>query len=875
MPPFREESMCTRPKRSTGTISQSSDADGGGATMDEINLGQNVQNGDGGGRAADADDNGRVGVGVGVGVLGEGNDSPSPGGSGNVNRRPVRMRHRGLGGLSSHSSSSSGHSRLSHHHHKAKNGRHITNINRINVINNYGTDGGGNYFSTPRNAASGIPKQGGRASLGWLAVRVVLALLMAFWFGFMVTILRSARSDPSSQDAQSKAEPSLTQWKRLSEHMSLAGVRGGTQQAAAAMTGRQQSDAAAERGGEDDPNGKAEGVPAIFELSMFGNQSPSDFQLYTPHAPSCSKSIQPDDISFTLVSQLSNDRLWMVRYHCERWGNNPMSLVVFSDRTSEDVKADLVSQGCSEEHVAVQTVSPTKYDPTGTEYPVNLLRNIAFAAVKTTHIVYADVDFWPSSDLHSTLMERHIRERFASDHKLATVVPVFQMFRRCKEYKDCRGSNIPAMPRWKNSLFGLIKKKQASTFDPTNVGGHGSTKYITWRDQDKGTFVDLPCIKSNRYEPYLAFRYCSDLPPFQEGFTGYGKNKMTWVMQLRRAGYLFSQLGGVFLVHYPHLDSKARREWDKKPYAMEKYHKTAGQLLKKPKEDIDWGSFKRARVDALFLDFKEWLDGTVEDQSRVPMCEDALNDDVRLWVHPDEQGAGGDNDDDDEAEEGENADDGEYFEEYSDYVKSKETYTKCQEAHTGEDMREECLQAATYFIESSVLWSLVGAESGYLGPTTQMEYLVEAEECAKLFLEYTQQQRQRREHFGRIDATNEAKSEEGDYSFQNLVADLYTNMGVVAKNSHSKAHAMTFVHKALELNPDYESAWKILAQLITMDESSPDNSESGDEGHEERLEENSGSDDGVDVEEDGEGVEGVDAEGGENADGDNTQESTE
>ena len=79
------------------------------------------------------------------------------------------------------------------------------------------------------------------------------------------------------------------------------------------------------------------------------------------------------------------------------------------------------------------------------------------------------------------------------------MVPVLQMYRRCREYhKDCRGANVPHMPRRRNAPFGLIKKKQASTFDPTNVGGHGSTKYITWRDQEPGSFVDLPCIKSNR-----------------------------------------------------------------------------------------------------------------------------------------------------------------------------------------------------------------------------------------------------------------------------------------------------------------------------------------------------------------------------------------
>ena len=61
---------------------------------------------------------------------------------------------------------------------------------------------------------------------------------------------------------------------------------------------------------------------------------------------------------------------------------------------------------------------------------------MAISAVKTSHIVYADIDFWPSADLHDILSKNEMKERFAKDAKLATIIPVFQMFRRCKEYKD-------------------------------------------------------------------------------------------------------------------------------------------------------------------------------------------------------------------------------------------------------------------------------------------------------------------------------------------------------------------------------------------------------------------------------------------------------
>merc|ERR1712013_430102 len=113
----------------------------------------------------------------------------------------------------------------------------------------------------------------------------------------------------------------------------------------------------------------------------------------------------------------------------------------------------------------------------------------------------------------------------------------------------------------------------------------------------------------------------------------------------------------------------------------------------------------------------------------------------------------------------------------------------------------ECVKAASDFVESSILWSLVGSEAGYLGPGTQMEYLVEAGKCAKQLMELQPPP-------GENDGS-------GNYSFRNLVADLYTNMGVVAKNSLSKSTARTYIDKALALNPSDKSALKILSQLTT------------------------------------------------------------
>ena len=507
-----------------------------------------------------------------------------------------------------------------------------------------------------------VRRDNGRDLISLSIIRIILAILILIWFGVMVKLISnlSTSSSPNSSSSsssnnkmsgQSAAMQKLSQkWKnlRFDKDGTIHTVRGGKKDS----TKKKKDTDSSSKKKEEDPKPKPEPIASIFELSLLGNTSPSDFRLTTPNAPSCAEPIDADSISFTLVSQLSQDRIWMLPYHCKRWGDNPMSVVIFTDEDAEVVKNKLVIEGCSKEQLTVQTVSKTRYDPQGTDYPVNVLRNLALSKVKTTHLVYADVDFWPSESLHSILNIQSVKERMASDAKLATVIPVFQMNRRCRAYKDCRDDNIPFMPKQKDELINLIKKRQASTFDPTNEGGHGSTRYISWKDQTEGSYLDLPCIRSNRYEPYLALRYCSELPPFQEGFSGYGKNKMTWAMQLRRSGYQFSQLGEAFLVHYPHLDSKSRLEWNKKPKELQRVDSTlVGDVLEsKEGSNIDLLSYKRARVDALFLDYKDWLRDNVTGSARVPMCENALNDDVRLWVHRDpadesEDGESKDNDD--------------------------------------------------------------------------------------------------------------------------------------------------------------------------------------------------------------------------------------
>lgn len=155
-----------------------------------------------------------------------------------------------------------------------------------------------------------------------------------------------------------------------------------------------------------------------------------------------------------------------------------------------------------------------------------------------------------------------------------------------------------------------------------NYDGHGSTRYDKWVEQPGHELFELSCVSSNRYEPYLVVRVCRDLPPFQTVFTGYGKNKITWIMHLRRLGWKLFQLGEAFVTHFPHPESQAKQVWKVVPDKKRRY--------KMQEESIR--DAIRVRNEQLFVAFKRWMQEKVPDQTRVSKClDDTFGQDDDAW----------------------------------------------------------------------------------------------------------------------------------------------------------------------------------------------------------------------------------------------------
>ena len=333
------------------------------------------------------------------------------------------------------------------------------------------------------------------------------------------------------------------------------------------------------------------------------------FQAKSEMAPLCNV-LRKQDVDFTLVFQISFSRLWIFTHHCQRWGAHPMSIAVWMenatavgsgqvaapthlgvDAYARLVRVKLEIMGCNIDMIAVSVITSLSAVE---EYPVNRLRNLALSKVNTSHSITMDADFVVSADLYQNLVVH--RAILAKDNKIALVIPAFEI-----KQSQCRPTDSAKCRRFHMKLVPL-SKNDTLTFKPfqwkSNRHGHSSTRSETWFGQDSNALVPIKCVLSERYEPYLVVRYCRDTPPFQEAFTGYGQNKISWVQHIRHLGHKLFRVGAGFCAHVPHKTSPAKKKWR-----------------------LSRGGRKKREVTNIAKAFKMWLKETIpRGVEGTPMC---------------------------------------------------------------------------------------------------------------------------------------------------------------------------------------------------------------------------------------------------------------
>ena len=297
----------------------------------------------------------------------------------------------------------------------------------------------------------------------------------------------------------------------------------------------------------------------------------------------------------TIVTQSTTDRLWNLGHVCERW-KGPLSLgmmVTPEDPGGVTQDAKRIMAACPEVHVSVLVRKPDH------KYPVNRLRNLAWAKATTPWIFLLDADFWPGADARFFLEQTIARSSFGP--RTALVVPAFALdlgkpawprqlvlpdhaelakripltkrgLVRCLANGTVAG--LPPPPRWTPRTLNLWEgdavaegRRRALTAGEDDARRaleyveefdghcepfhhHGSTRFDAWlasgdaaSDGPAKPAPALPCFLSNQYEPFVAVPRCLDghpgeashVPRFDERYMGYGKNKIEWIASLRGA----------------------------------------------------------------------------------------------------------------------------------------------------------------------------------------------------------------------------------------------------------------------------------------------------------------------------------------------------
>lgn len=221
-------------------------------------------------------------------------------------------------------------------------------------------------------------------------------------------------------------------------------------------------------------------VGSVVVLQQLGKiQDESTFS-----APILSTSDDSSDFAVTLVTQSSPERLWLLRETCLRW-RGPIVLVAFvrSEDTADSeshlyiplqngTKGKIGSTVCPNVEVVTYHPALDGNDPSTSRYPVNKLRNIGIAAVRTSHFLYLDIDFWPSSTIEQHLAQFHkhepYRKIFEAD-KSAVVVPAFNFLaisNGCLYADTCRQTYQRNAPRTFHQLRQCLDERRCQVSQP-------------------------------------------------------------------------------------------------------------------------------------------------------------------------------------------------------------------------------------------------------------------------------------------------------------------------------------------------------------------------------------------------------------------------
>jgi len=221
----------------------------------------------------------------------------------------------------------------------------------------------------------------------------------------------------------------------------------------------------------------------------------------------------------------------------------------WAQASSKSMKRSLGVAG-STNTTASFIVDTVLYDSDSVTFPVNLLRNRAVSAAKTTHVLSLDVDFAPSAALCSHLTTQ--LQLLNLPNPVALVVATFETL----------SNSIPAPSTFKE-LMVQIEEGSSATVHEHFGPAHRPTEYGRYLAMTADNCAPAIAIcqpyeiqYDALYEPYYALQKSANMPTYPESFTSYGNDKAAHAYELAEAGFTFAVALGVFATHMWHQPAK-------------------------------------------------------------------------------------------------------------------------------------------------------------------------------------------------------------------------------------------------------------------------------------------------------------------------------
>jgi len=265
--------------------------------------------------------------------------------------------------------------------------------------------------------------------------------------------------------------------------------------------------------------------------------------------------------SITLVSQMSlNDlRIQRLLDLASRWSGY-MSMTLYFPHSSAGEPTNLTMEeamrvvdelranfSSSLRNVDFHIVVNRQRD---LDYPINFLRNVALNSARTDFVLVLDADFIPHANAHDMLLkEIKATPTLINDTKALLILPAFERFLMDNETEtlvtalDLPPTKEAFLEQWEQNhdLYDEFHRERCGHC-------HRPTNFRLWYKTREVYKVSYRVS----FEPYFVLRKSPTLPPFWEHFTGFGKNKISWIEEMAAAGYQFYVSPESFLIHIHH-----------------------------------------------------------------------------------------------------------------------------------------------------------------------------------------------------------------------------------------------------------------------------------------------------------------------------------